>query len=157
MPFLHMNRGERLAELVDRLRESENATADLVSAVVTIACERISLSDRTPRSARFKKFVEAGAWADAALALIESELPLWKLRRLAYDEGQWYCALSRQRELPEWLDQAVEASHTNPTLAILSVYVETLRQIEASREPSRPSVPQMRVVQYERLCCDNFT
>jgi hypothetical protein len=154
--LFHRNRAEQLAELVDQLRASEHVTADLLSTVVATACERISLSDRTARSVRIKKLIEAGAWADAALALIESELSQWKLRRMAYDEGQWYCALSRQRELPEWLDQAVEASHTNLALAILSVYIETLRQTEVSREPSRPSVPQLRAEQYERLCCDNY-
>ena len=39
-----------------------------------------------------------GAWTDAALALIDLELPQWQFRRIAYDEGEWSCALSRERE-----------------------------------------------------------
>jgi len=41
------------------------------------------------------------------LALIDLELPPWQVRRIAYDEGEWHCALSRQRELPDWLDQSI--------------------------------------------------
>jgi len=38
----------------------------------------------------------------------------------------------------------------------VGVYIETLRQVEVSREPSRPSVPQVRADQCEPLCCENF-
>ena len=65
-----------------------------------------------------------GAWTDAALALIELELPQWRVRRLAYDDGEWYCSLSRGRELPDWLDQPVEGRHADLALAILSAFVE---------------------------------
>jgi hypothetical protein len=46
---------------------------------------------------------------DVALALIELELPLWHLRRIVYDGGEWYCALTRYAEPPEWLDHPVQA------------------------------------------------
>ena len=78
--------------------------------------------------------IEAGALTEAAFAVIHLELPLWQIRRITYDEGEWYWAISRQRELPEWLDEAIETTHASLTLAIVSVYIETLRQIEASRE-----------------------
>ena len=100
--------------------------------------------------------IEAGALTEAAFAVIHLELPLWQIRRITYDEGEWHCAMSRQRELPEWLDEAIETTHASLTLAIVSVYIETLRQIEASREPSRPSVPQTRGDQFKPVCCDNF-
>jgi hypothetical protein len=35
----------------------------------------------------------------------------WRLRRMVYDGGEWYCALSRQPELPEWLDHPIQANH----------------------------------------------
>jgi hypothetical protein len=63
---------------------------------------------------------------------------------------------TNKRELPEWLDQAIETSHASFALAIVSVYIETLRQIEASREPSRQSVPQTRGDQFEPVYCDNL-
>jgi hypothetical protein len=100
--------------------------------------------------------IEAGALTEAALALINLELPLWQIRRITYDEGEWHCAVSRQRELPEWLDEAIETTHASLTLAIVSVYIETVRQIEASKEPSRPSVPQTRRDRFEPVSSDNF-
>ena len=97
------------------------------------------------------------AWTDAALALIDLELPLWQVRRIAYDEGEWYCALSRERELPDWLDRSIEARHADLALAILGAFVEA----ECISAPaSRPSVPTVsRAVNplYEPVCCDNFS
>jgi hypothetical protein len=72
--------------------------------------------------------MKAGGWIDAALLLIETALPHWKLRRIAYDEGEWQCALSRQRELPEWLDEAIEVSHRNLALAVLKAVVVAMLQ-----------------------------
>jgi hypothetical protein len=72
--------------------------------------------------------MKAGGWIDTALLLIETALPHWKLRRLTYDEGEWQCALSRQRELPEWLDEAVEVSHRNLALAVLKAVVVAMLQ-----------------------------
>jgi hypothetical protein len=102
------------------------------------------------------RLIDAEAWADAALALIELELPLWQVRRIAYDEGEWHCALSRERELPDWLDAAVEARHADLALALLSAFVE-VRALAV--DVSRPSVPSVRPVPdplYEPVACDNF-
>jgi hypothetical protein len=107
-------------------------------------------------AARLNRSIETGAFTQAALALVELELPQWKPRRITYDEVEWHCAISRQRDLPEWLDQAVEARHADLSLAIASAYIETVRQIEASWEPNRPSVPQTRAAHYAPMCCDNF-
>ena len=49
--------------------------------------------------ARIIRLVESGAFADATLALIELELPQWKLRRLICDDGEWHCAFSKQLAL----------------------------------------------------------
>jgi hypothetical protein len=66
--------------------------------------------------------------------------------------GKWHCALSRQRELPEWLDQSVETHHADLALAILTAYLEVSRQ--PPRQPTRPSVPR---VQFGCFCCENFS
>ena len=100
--------------------------------------------------------IQSGAWTDAALALIDLELPLWQVRRLAYDDGEWYCALSRERELPDWLDQSIEARHAELALAILCAFVEARR---ISAPESRTSVPDVRVAArdfYETVPIDNF-
>ena len=93
------------AELSDRLRDSHAMTSELMSDVIRAACRRFAPTGPTARTARIERLIQSGAWTDAALALVELELPQWQLRRVAYDQGEWYCALSRQRELPDWLDQ----------------------------------------------------
>jgi hypothetical protein len=151
--FLHSPHSAQLATLAGKVSLADEATPELLSEIVAKTARRLSaLGD----VAQLDQLIDAGALTEAAFALVNLELPLWQIRRITYDEGEWHCALSRQRELPEWLDQAIETSHASLTLAIVSVYIETLRQIEASREPSRPSVPQTRGDQFEPVCCDNF-
>ena len=119
-------------------------------------CRRFPSESQSGKTARVERLIQSGAWTDAALALIDLELPQWQIRRIAYDEGEWHCALSRQRELPEWLDQPVEARHTDLALAILSAFVEA-QQI--STPVSRPSVPAVLPDPnplYEPVLSDNF-
>jgi hypothetical protein len=111
---------------------------------------------RTERTARIERLIKSDAWTDAALALIELELPQWQVRRIVYDDGEWHCALSRQRELPEWLDQSIEASHADLPLAILSVFVDAQRVSAPSVRTSVPTVPRGAHLLYEPVCCDNF-
>jgi hypothetical protein len=100
--------------------------------------------------------IDSEAWLDAALALIELELPQWQVRRLAYDEGEWHCALSRARELPEWLDQAVESHHEELALALLGAFVAASRSNAPAIRTSVPDVPRGADQLYTPLCCDNF-
>ena len=104
-----------------------------------LSLARAKREDRADRAAD-----RVGAWTDAALALIDLELPQWQVRRIAYDEGEWYCALSRQRELPEWLDQSIEARHADLALAMLSAFVEARRASAPSSRTSVPAVPAGR-------------
>ena len=151
--FLHSIRSQQLATLAARESAADEATPELLSGIVAETARRLSAPDD---AAQLHQLIEAGALTEAAFSLINLKLPLWQIRRITYDEGEWHCAMSRQREIPEWLDEAIEATHASLTLAIVSVYIETLRQIEASREPSRPSVPQTRGDQFKPVCCDNF-
>jgi hypothetical protein len=88
---------------------------------------------QTRKKLQIERFIGSRAWTDAALAPIDLELPQWKVRRIAYDGGEWYCALSRERELPDWLARSVEACHVDLPLAILSVFVEAQRCAPSSR------------------------
>jgi hypothetical protein len=81
---------------------------------------------------------------------------MWQIRRIAYDEGEWHCALSRERELPDWLDAAVEAHHADLPLALLSAFVEVRVLAADVMQPSVPSVLPRRDPLYEPLACDNF-
>jgi hypothetical protein len=134
--------------LDDRLHDALAVTADLVSEVIGTAGRRLP--------SRIKPLIESGAWTDAALALLELELPQWRLRRLAYDDGEWHCALSRQRELPDWLDQSIDAHHADLPLAILRAFVGARRQYAPSSRTSVPVVSSRVSPLYEPVCCDNF-
>jgi hypothetical protein len=122
------DRAERLARIVDRLNVAEDATGDLLRSIVAEASDRLAASGQGRTAAQLEALMKAGGWIDTALLLIETALPHWKLRRLTYDEGEWQCALSRQRELPEWLDEAVEVSHRNLALAVLKAVVVAMLQ-----------------------------
>jgi hypothetical protein len=110
----------------------------------------------TGKTARTERLIQAEAWTDAALALIDLELPLWQVRRIAYDEGEWYCALSRQRDLPDWLDRSIESRHADLALAILGAFVEAQRIAAPASRPSVPVVSPDLNPLYEPVCCDNF-
>ena len=155
MPLLSGSQGP--AELDDRLRNAYGVTAELLSDIIRQTCRRFPSSGQSSKTARVERLIQSGAWTDAALALIDLELPQWQVRRIAYDQGEWYCALSRERELPEWLDRSVEACHADLALAILSAFVEVQR---INAPLSRPSVPAVRSDArwlYEPVCSDNFS
>ncbi|UZE51178.1 hypothetical protein ONR75_11490 [Rhodopseudomonas sp. P2A-2r] len=106
--------------------------------------------------ARIKHLIASCAWTDAALALLALELPRWLLRRLAYDDGEWHCALSDNREMPEWLDIAIETHHPDMALAILGAVLQARHE---SRTPALPSVemgPGAPDASWQPALCDNF-
>src|SRR4051812_5346286 len=99
------------AGLSDWLGHANAVTPELMSDLVATACHRLLSTGASETTTRIKDLIRHRAWTEAALALVDLELPHWQLRRIAYDEGEWYCALSRERELPDWLDPSVEARH----------------------------------------------
>jgi hypothetical protein len=154
MPLL--SKHHHPGELVDRLRDADVMTAALMSEITGETCRRFPSVGQTEKTARIERLMGSGAWTDAALALIDLELPRWQVRRIAYDDGEWYCALSRQRELPDWLDQSIEARHADLPLAILSAFVDARRIDAPSGRTSVPMVPRDANPLYEPVCCDNF-
>jgi hypothetical protein len=145
-----------LPELDDRLRDAPEVTTELMSNILAEAYRRFPSEGRAARTARIECLIGSGAWTDAALALINLELPQWQLRRIAYDSGEWHCALSRCRELPEWLDQSIEAHHADLPLAILGAFVEARLAPAPSNRSSVPFVPRQPNPLYEPVLADNF-
>ena len=145
------------AELSKRLRDAPVVTATLMQEIIEHGCRRVLPSRSTARTARIECLIAAAAWTEAALALIELELPQWQLRRIAYDSGEWHCALSRERELPDWLDQSIDARHPDLALAILTALVDTLRTVAPRPRTSVPLVPRGADVASTPVCCDNFS
>ena len=154
--MLHLTEHRDSGELIDRLRNAPEANATLMTEIIATACRRFPSSGQAEKTARIEQLIRSEAWTDAALALIDLELPLWQVRRIAYDEGEWYCALSRERELPEWLDQSIEARHADLSLAILSAFVEAERFSAPSSRTSVPVVNRAANPLYEPVCSDNF-
>ena len=154
MPLLSKHRDP--GELDHRLRDAHAVTSELISEVIGETCRRFPSVGQSEKTERIERLIQTGAWTDAALALIDLELPLWQVRRIAFDEGEWYCALSRERELPDWLDRSIEAHHADLALAILSAFVDAESIATPSSKTSVPAVPRDGNPLYEPVCCDNF-
>ena len=154
--MLHIREFHDLGELNTRLRDAGTAGAALVNEVISAACRRYPSLSQTEKTKRLKQLISSAAWTDVALALIDLELPMWQVRRLAYDEGEWHCALSRERELPDWLDQSIEARHADLSLAILGAFVEARRVSATEGQTSVPEARHYTREVYETLPVDNF-
>lgn len=139
----------------DERADRANGTPAVIASILGKSKRSGAWQGRNDGAARIERLIRAGARIDAALALIALELPQWQLRRIAYDGGEWHCALSRSRELPDWLDQSAEGQGADLTEALLAALIEAQRITAASRAPSalRPRAQSACMP----LCCDNFS
>src|SRR5436305_10749691 len=87
----------------ERIRAAPVVSFDLFSDVVA-NCARIGPLAKSGKTGRLVRLIQARAWTDAALILIELETPDWKLRRLEYQDGEWICALSAEPNMPVAID-----------------------------------------------------
>jgi hypothetical protein len=140
----------RLGDLQARLSRAQTATPDLILCVVAGACRRA-------KTARIDRLIESGALIESTLALVELELPLWKLCRMACEEGVWLCTLTKSWNVPDWLCDTAEFRHESLPLAILGALIEARRLAEKAGE-SPSSVPRcpMELRHDAGVCCDNF-
>jgi hypothetical protein len=147
-----------LIEKIDEeLRLAIQPSADVYSRIVATICTRIPALSRSENGSRIARLAEANAWTDAAIALLELELPAWQIRRLGHENEEWICSLSRQPNLPMALDDCAEAPHKVLPLAILRAFVEARRMACVSNE-FRPTVPRVRSPPLGYVvCCDNFS
>jgi hypothetical protein len=142
---------EHLSAIEEQLRRAQAITPELLADVIAQACTRSAAHGPTAK-AKVSRLIECGAWVDAALNLIELEVPQWKLRRVIYEDGEWLCSLSKQPRLPLSLDEVAEASHEDLALAILIAFLQARRAGVASLTV----VPQVRAMPGHAVCCDNF-
>jgi len=148
------NHEQRLRELQDQICRAHTITPGLMADVMR-ACPRLQAQKCTAK-ARVVHLIESGACADATLALLELELPQWKLRRLIREDNEWHCSVSKQLGLPAEFDDMAEANHESLPLAVLSAFIEA-RLHSLTAGASRPqSVPQVCPTQGYVICCDNF-
>ena len=141
--------------LDEELRVAPQLDRSLFTKIICGACKRIPVLGKSAKVARIDHLIEAGAWTDAAFAVIALELPDWQLRRLEYDGGQWFCALSRGPNLPAMLDDTADANHALMPLAILRAFFQARRMTEIAPRETAP-VPQVSAVTDNIVCCDNF-
>jgi len=141
--------------LEDELRHAQAISPGLFEDVIKDACPRFAACGALAQ-ARVRRLIAAAAWLDATLALCEVEVPQWKLRRTVYEDGEWFCSLSRQPALPLGLDDAVDANHAILPLAILMALLQA-RRVAATSAVHSTSVPQIRTVLGGSACCDNFS
>jgi hypothetical protein len=148
---------KHLGRLEEQLRRAQAITPELMSEVIGEASMRFAAHEAATR-AKVNRLIESGAWTDATLALVELELPQWKLRRLVYEDGEWFCSLSKEPRLPLDLDELAEAGHENLPLAILIALLEA-RRAPAVSAARTTAVPQVRSAPRPGLavCCDNFS
>ncbi|WP_076865776.1 hypothetical protein [Bradyrhizobium mercantei] len=144
-------------DLGERLRDAYAVTAEFMADIISQTCRRFPSAGQSCKTSRVERLIQSCAWTDAAIALLDLELPQWQVRRLVYDEGEWHCALSRERELPDWLDQSIETHHTDLALAILSAFVEAQKIAAPESRGSVPTVRREPRSLYEPLFVDNIS
>jgi hypothetical protein len=145
---------DRFARLEEQLGRAEAVTPELMSDAMVVVCVRFGALGAAPNG-KVNRLIEAGAWTDATLALLELELPQWTLRRLVYEDGEWLCSLSKQPGLPPEYEVA-EASHEILPLAILTALLQA-RRGSAATAAAVTTVPQVNPVSAYAVCCDNFS
>jgi len=146
----------RRDQVVHALGMASGLTPSLFSKVLTDVCTRVSAPARARDAERLAQLIVAEAWTEAALFLIELELPLWQLRRLVCDGGEWACSLSRHPSVPIEIDDATDGRHRTRPIAILISFVEAKRLVSITEPAWVPSVPRVRPTAVHPFCCDNF-
>ena len=138
----------------DRIRSAPTLTPALVGDIVAQACTRLPTMKKAGKSPGLERLIEAEAWCDVALAVLKIELPSWTIRRLIYDDGEWFCSLTQTPNLPLALDNTADAHHQSLPLAILDAFIEARKR---TLPPTAvPVVPTTRANSACTMSCDNF-
>jgi hypothetical protein len=146
---------QRLSKLQDEISRTRTVTSELMFEVITHGCLRFH-AQHPSHKAKVARLIESGAFNDAILALQELELPQWKLRRVAYDDGEWHCSFSRQLGVPAELDEMAEATHEILSVAMLCAFLEARHLSQTENGARRGTVPLVQPMQNHVICCDNF-
>jgi len=146
------DRGKRLEALRTRVDCSRAVTSELLIEIIAQACIRFPGHGHATKAA-FNLLVASGAWIDAALLLLQLELPQWKLRRVTFEDGVWHCFLSKQPKLPLGFDDGAEAAHEVLPLAILIAFIKARTSVASAT----PLVPRVGAPPSCTMCCDKFT
>jgi hypothetical protein len=141
--------------LANKLNKATALTPDLIHDAIVNACASLPVLKKAEKITNIERLIEVGAWCDAALALIEIEFPMWSVRRIVYEDGQWFCSLTREANSPEALDDTADGNHQVLSLAILDALLEVRRRTDI-RDPRSPTAPLVRPTSGHPIGCDNF-
>jgi len=147
---------DQIQRLIKRIQDSPAPDTRLFADVVANVCPRTLVLIEMRKAVRLERLLESEAWTDAALVLLELELPQWKVRRIVRDDGEWHCRLSAQPWLPEGFDDVVETFHSVFPLAILAAIVQARQQTAIAPRATGPIADAALGPDAIRICCDNF-
>jgi hypothetical protein len=151
---LDANNPISLSALDNALRNAQEPSLDLFCKIIKGACTRVHALGQA--LTHIVRLAEIGAWTEATFALIALELPLWTVRRLAFENGEWLCSLSRQPNLPITFDDCAEASHEVLSLAMLRAFLEACRR-RTMAQNFVSAVPQVAAPSVDHIiCCENY-
>jgi len=145
---------QRLRELQAKLDRTEAATPEFILNVIARGCLRFQSQSPIAKT-KVSRLIETGAVIDAIFALQALELSQWKLRRIAYDDGEWHCSFSKYPEVPVELDDPADAKHEDLGAAILGAFLEARRLSLTMDEVRSQSVPQVRSLADNVMCYEN--
>jgi hypothetical protein len=144
-----------LDRLDDELRSAQALKPAIFSKLIAQACTRVPILHKAGKTDALARLIAAGAWTDAAFALIALELPGWTVRRLVCESGEWLCSLSRRPNIPVDLDDTADAVHDVIAIAALLAFLQA-RRMAAITPEAAAVVPRLHPATDGMICCDNF-
>jgi hypothetical protein len=138
VPF-QLSGGPELAALKRQIDQADAVTPELMRGVIEATCGSLT-EDKSGRTSAIWRLVRADAPVDTALALIDTVLPGWCVRRICHEDGQWWCAMNARQPV-YWDADEVDVAHPVLALAILKAFVTALEQTR-SAVPRRASVTE---------------
>ena len=142
--------------LANRIQRADAAAAELFRHVMANSGTRFAILQKAGKTAHIERLIEAEAWCDAALTLVATELPGWSVRRLVCENGEWFCSLTQQPNIPMELDDVADGRHDVLALAILGAFLEARKRMNYGRPVPGRAVPRIEPLPGVALCCDNF-
>ncbi|HZD88769.1 MAG TPA: hypothetical protein VE224_01610 [Pseudolabrys sp.] len=128
----------------------------LLSRLIQSICPRVQSLTAGGKAGALNRAVEASAWTETALLLVELELPFWRLRRLVNESGEWLCSLSINPSLPIEYDDTADGHHEHLPMAILLSLIDAKAKSARRTVVEHVSVPQIKPRPIYSFCCDNF-
>jgi len=148
--------GSAFGALQDSVRRAGHVAPELMREILGAVHARSAAPYRAREVQRIRRLIDAEAWTEVALALVEFDRS-WAVRRIVYEDGEWHCTVGSQWPVPEWLDEAVVFTHELLPLAVVGALLSVPPKGVAGMPPTT-SVPRFRLRPSDApaVSCDNF-